>query len=104
MATATKLGSTLFANLCEVERGVFYATYTQGDSLPNTNSLPNYQVGRSASDAKKRFERNAYALGYDAVSWRETIVAPAFPALPKTALPKAAFRKPSAAFAARRSL
>jgi hypothetical protein len=109
MATATKPGSTLFANLCEVERGVFYATYTQGDSLPNTNSLPNYQLGKSASDAKQRFESNAYALGYDAVSWRETIVAPAFPALPKTALPKtalpkAAFRKPSAAFAARRSL
>ena len=99
MATATKRGSILYANLCEVERGVFYASYIQGDSLPNTNSLPNYQVGRSASEAKQRFERNAYAIGYDAVNWRESIVAPAFPALPKTT-----FRKPSEAFAARRSL
>src|SRR6195952_3491305 len=79
MATATKRGSILYANLCEVERGVFYASYIQGDSLPNTNSLPNYQVGRSASEAKQRFERNAYAIGYDAVNWRESIVAPAFP-------------------------
>jgi len=98
MTTVTKPGSVLCANLCEVERGVFYATYTQGDSLPNTNDLPNYQVGKSASDVKQRLESNACALGYDAVSWRESIVAQAFPALAKTA-----FRKPSAAFSARRS-
>jgi hypothetical protein len=67
---------TLYAALCEVERGVFYATYPGSD--PDTDRLATYQTGTSAADAKRRIELNARALGYDAVIWEQTITAPLF--------------------------
>ncbi|WP_158932544.1 hypothetical protein [Acidisphaera sp. S103] len=67
---------TLYAALCEVERGVYYASYPESD--PNTDKLTSYQTGRSAADAKRRIELNARALGYDIVIWQQTIAAPLF--------------------------
>jgi hypothetical protein len=67
---------TLYAALCEIERGVFYASYPGSD--PDTAKLASYQTGRSAADAKRRIELNARALGYDAIIWKQTITAPLF--------------------------
>lgn len=75
MEAASGLGRTLRATLCEIERGVFYASYHQG---PDTEELPSYQVGRSAEEAKERIERCAAALGFVTVLWRESIVIPSF--------------------------
>jgi hypothetical protein len=67
---------TLYATLCEIERGVFYASYPGSD--PDAEKLATYQTGSSAADAKRRIELNARALGYDAVIWKQTIAAPLF--------------------------
>jgi hypothetical protein len=80
MEAARRYGKILRATLCEIERGVFYATYFQDKTGPDTESLPHYQVGNSASDAKQRIEGNARALGYEAVRWKESILVPVFAA------------------------
>jgi hypothetical protein len=67
---------TLYAALCEIERGVFYASYSESD--PDAHRLATYQTGTSAADAKRRIELNARALGYDTVIWKQTIAAPLF--------------------------
>lgn len=85
MEAARRHGKTLRATLCEIERGVFYATYFQDRTAPDTEDLPRYQVGRSAGDAKQQLEGNARELGYEAVSWKESIVIPAFTAPAETA-------------------
>lgn len=77
MEAASGQGRTLRATLCEIECGVFYATYQPG---PDTDNLPSYQVGKSADDAKQKIERRAKALGFAAVTWRESIMVPSFAA------------------------
>lgn len=98
MEAASRRGRILRATLCEIERGVFYATYFQDRSAPDTDELPSFQVGKTAIEAKQRIERNARALGYETVSWKESITVPVFPAHAETAA-----RTPVAAIAARRS-
>jgi hypothetical protein len=101
MEAARRHGRILRATLCEIERGVFYATYFQDRAAPDTEGLPRYHVGRSASDAKQQLEGSARALGYEAVNWTESIVIPAFAAPAETAsrarLAEAAPRKRVAA-------
>jgi uncharacterized protein YcaQ len=75
MGTATRSGRTLRASLCEIERGVFYATYPES---VDSNSLVTYHVGTSAAEAKKTIEASARALGYDTVIWDRTSIAPLF--------------------------
>lgn len=82
MGVVNRHGRTLRASLCEIERGVFYATYPESDA--NTDELVIYQVGTSAADAKKRIEASAYALGYETVIWDQAIVAPLFASHLKT--------------------
>jgi hypothetical protein len=73
---ATRPGRTLRASLCEIERGVFYATYPES---VDSHQLIAYQVGTSAAEAKKTIEASARALGYDTVIWdRTSIAAPLF--------------------------
>ncbi|HEX4366078.1 MAG TPA: hypothetical protein VH023_04575 [Rhodopila sp.] len=67
---------TLYATLCEIECGVFYASYPKSD--PDTDRLATYQTGTSAADAKRRIEFVAHALGYDVVIWTQTIAVPLF--------------------------
>lgn len=86
MGTATRRGRMLHATLCEVERGVFYATYPDCEFAPDASELSSYHTGTSAADAKQRIERSARALGYDAVEWTETVVAPLFASHAKAAL------------------
>ena len=76
MRAAKMQGRTLRATLCEIERGVFYATYP--DSAADTDDLVTYQIGTSAAEAKRGIEENARALGYEIVIWTQTIVAPLF--------------------------
>ena len=78
MGTAIKYQGTLRATLCEIERGVFYASYPDCQSASDTDELTSYQTGPSAADAKRRIEQVARALGYETVVWTETIIAPLF--------------------------
>ena len=74
---------TLYAVLCEIECGVFYACYPESE--PDTDKLTAYQTGTSAAEAKRRIELNAHALGYEDVIWKQTIMAPLFASHPKAA-------------------
>ena len=94
MGVVTRHGRTLRATLCEVERGVFYATYPEAAS--DTDDLVIYQTGTSAAEAKKIIELSAYELGYETVIWKQTIIAPLF-ASPV----KAVLREPAATHATR---
>jgi hypothetical protein len=69
-------GRVLSATLCEVERGLFYVTYTIDSAALGRHLLPRYQVGACASDAQKRIEKRARECGYVAVVWE---AAPADP-------------------------
>jgi hypothetical protein len=95
MSLKAARGRTLRATLCEIERGVFFATYPDG--APDSDRLPTYQTGRSAADAKRQIERSAEALGYDTVMWGEGIVTPLY--APVHVSP--AGRKPAASYPVR---
>jgi len=86
MEATIRHGRTLRATLCEIERGVFYATYADCGAHADTDGLTRYQVGASAADAKQRIERGAHAFGYETIIWTETIVAPLFAYHAKSAL------------------
>jgi hypothetical protein len=86
MGVAVRQGRTLRATLCEVERGVFYATYPEAN--PDTDDLVIYQIGTSAAEARERIEASAYAIGYETVIWTQTIVAPLFASPHKSSFPK----------------
>jgi hypothetical protein len=94
MEVAAIHGRTLRATLCEIERGVFYATYPE--SASDTDELVVYQIGTSADEAKERIEIGAHALGYETVIWKQTITAPLFASYVRTA-----FREPAATYTAR---
>ena len=85
MGTALKYHGTLRATLCEIERGVFYASYPDCRSASDTDELTNYQTGPSAAAAKRKIEQVALALGYDSVVWSETVIAPLFASFVRTA-------------------
>jgi hypothetical protein len=84
MGATTIRGRILRAALCEIERGVFYATYPE--SPPDADQLIVYQVGTSAADARARIELSAHALGYETVIWKQTIKAPLFASPVKSAI------------------
>jgi hypothetical protein len=84
MGVATKYGRKLRANLCEIEHGVFYATYP--GSNPGMQELPTYLIGAFAADVREGIELAASALGYGTVIWTQTIVAPLFAPPSKTAI------------------
>jgi hypothetical protein len=76
MGAAAANGRTLHVTLCEIERGVFYATYPGHGS--ETGPLTTYQIGTSAADVKDRIETSAHALGYETIIWKQTVTAPLF--------------------------
>jgi hypothetical protein len=84
-------GRTLRASLCEIERGLFYATYRTLRSAPGIQGLQSYQIGISASDAKQRIEETVKALGYDTIIWKDALVVPQHspPSLPVSSAPQA---------------
>ena len=75
----------LGATLCEVERGLFYVTYTMDNAALGKHLLPRYQVGTCASDAQQRIERKARECGYEAVVWESAPADPSALSLPEEA-------------------
>jgi hypothetical protein len=69
----------LYANLYEIERGLFCVSYRRGDGAIGKHLLPCYQVGISVSDAQKRIEQRARECGYDAVVWEAAREGPVMP-------------------------
>jgi hypothetical protein len=65
---------TLRATLCEIERGLFYATYRTVGAV--ADEMPAYQLGTDAADAKRKIEAIVGALGYHTIIWEDTIVVP----------------------------
>jgi hypothetical protein len=85
MATADRLNGTVRASLCEIERGLFHASYRAGAPGPwampaaRLQHLPVYQVARCAAEARQIIERNALAIGFDGIDWDEDVPVPATP-------------------------
>jgi hypothetical protein len=73
-------GLILSATLCEIERGLFYVTYTVDGVGLGKHLLPRYQVGTCALDAQQRIEEKARECGYAAIMWVPAAAEPiAFP-------------------------
>jgi len=73
---------TLRAALCEIERGLFQVSYhsdSAGAGGPEwvLRTLPTYQTGTCASDAKQRIEERAQGCGFEMVNWDDVGVFPA---------------------------
>jgi hypothetical protein len=93
MGSRSRFGLELRATLCEIERGLFQATYHIRSSASNDEELPACQVGDCELDAKRRIEQSAHALGYETVIWEERhVVPPVFlrPSKVRSAMPEAA--------------
>jgi hypothetical protein len=76
MTANSKHGRTLRATLCEIERGLFYATYSSPTFESDTLELPTYGLGTCASHVKQRMEKSIHAFGYATVIWEDTLVLP----------------------------
>jgi hypothetical protein len=84
MGSKSRYEVELRATLCEIERGLFQATYHIRRSASNVEELPTCQVGNCELDAKRRIEQSALALGYETVIWEERhVVLPVFLRPPK---------------------
>jgi hypothetical protein len=76
MGIQTTEGQMLHAALCEIERGLFYVSYSADDVGLGKHSLPRYQVGTGAPDARRRVEQHAYECGFKAVIWEAPLGGP----------------------------
>jgi hypothetical protein len=66
----------LRATLCEIERGLFYATYPNHTRESDTLGLPTYGLGTCASQVKQRMEKSIHTFGYETVLWEDALVTP----------------------------
>jgi hypothetical protein len=66
----------LYATVCEIEHGLFYADFQMPGHAPNVHRLPAYQVGLSAADAKSHMADALRDLGFRTVIWRDGLVVP----------------------------
>lgn len=76
MTARCRHGPTIHATLCEIERGLFFATYRTNGSLSKLDDLPTYQPGTCAADAKQRIGQSAQGLGFDRIIWEDASVVP----------------------------
>jgi hypothetical protein len=60
---------TLYATLCEVERGLFHVSYRMEGPGLGKHRLPLYQLGTSASEVRRLIEQQAREHGYASVVW-----------------------------------
>jgi hypothetical protein len=67
--------TVLQASLCEIERGLFCATYSIRPA--NAVGLPIFQLATCAAEAKNGIEKIVRSQGYETVVWTSTQVAPA---------------------------
>jgi hypothetical protein len=73
---ATRQSATLHVTVCEIEAGLYCATYPRSGAGFDASGLPTYEVGGCAADAKRRLEASIRALGYETIVWREGLMAP----------------------------
>jgi hypothetical protein len=64
----------LQASLCEIERGLYCATYSIRPV--NAVGLPMFQLAKSAAEAKDRIEKTVRDQGYKMVIWTDALVPP----------------------------
>jgi hypothetical protein len=76
MAANNTHGRTLRATFCEIERGLFYATYPTHTLESDLLGLPTYGLGASASHVKQQMEKSIRAFGYETIIWADTLVLP----------------------------
>jgi hypothetical protein len=76
MKAGGKHSRTLRATLCEIERGLFYATYTSHTFELDILELPTYGLGTCASHVKQWMEESIHAFGYATVIWENALVLP----------------------------
>jgi hypothetical protein len=76
MSAKRRPGPELRATLCEIEPGLFYATYRTDRSASDLRELPAYQPGTCACDAKQRIGPIVQALGFETIIWEDAIVLP----------------------------
>ncbi len=76
MAVNLNAERTIRASLCEIEHGLFYATYPGHLRESDRLELPTYGLGICALDVRQRMEKSLQASGYDIVLWEEGIVLP----------------------------
>jgi hypothetical protein len=68
--------------LCEIERGLFHVSYRTDAVAGDLGSLPVYQLGTTAADARQRIEETAQRCGFDTVIWDHPAAAPNGPPAP----------------------
>jgi hypothetical protein len=76
MTANSKHGRTLRATLCEIERGLFYATYSSHTFESDILELPTYGLGTCASHVKQQMEKSIHTFGYETVMWEDALVLP----------------------------
>jgi hypothetical protein len=76
MAAKNNRKPTVQATLCEIERGLFYVTYTGHTLESDIPELPTYGLGTCAAYVKQRMEKTIRAFGYETVIWRDALVLP----------------------------
>lgn len=76
MTANSKDGRTLRATLCEIERGLFYATYSSHASKSDILELPTYGLGTCASHVKQKMETSIHTFGYETIIWEDGLVFP----------------------------
>jgi hypothetical protein len=76
MAARNKHGRTLHATVCEIERGLFYVTYSSQALEADILDLPTYGLGTCASQFKQWMEKSIHAFGYATVMWDDVLVLP----------------------------
>ena len=69
-------GRVLRATLCEIERGVFFASYPDAGPFIDIDEI--YQVGATAADAKRQIEKALRANGFETVIWKDDLAEPLF--------------------------
>jgi hypothetical protein len=65
--------TVLQAALCEIERGLYCATYSIRPI--NAVGLPRYQLAACAAEAKDGIEKIIRDQGYEKIIWTDTLVA-----------------------------
>jgi hypothetical protein len=76
MRANNKHNRTLRAILCEIEHGLFYATYPGRAENPDIDELPTYGLGACAAHVKQQMEKSIRQFGYETVIWADALVLP----------------------------
>jgi hypothetical protein len=76
MDAGTTGRGVLQASIWSVELGLFRVVCRNPPADIEEDDLPKLQLGKDVSEAKRRFEVSAQALGYDTVAWEDVASSP----------------------------